>query len=112
MHSALQHGMHFVTGTGICIDCATFLVLVSSKRGCLAVTERFKSFPSGTSLSWVNHCHMQTVQDIEGNQRSLGEFANKVAVVVNVASQCGFTESNYKGLHSVTAVYRGCQACH
>ena len=49
---------------------------------------------------------MQTVQDIEGNQRSLGEFANKVAVVVNVASQCGFTESNYKGLQFLYDKYK------
>ena len=98
--------MHFVTDAGICMDCATFLVLVSSKRDCLAVTERFKSFPSGTSLSWVHDCHMQTVQDIEGNQRCLGEFANKVAVVVNVASQCGFTESNYKGLQFLYDKYK------
>ena len=106
MHSALQHGAHFVTGAGICIDCATFLVVVSGKCDCLAVTEGFKFFLSGTSLSWVNDCHMQTVQDIEGNQRSLGEFANKVAVVVNVASQCGFTESNYKGLQFLYDKYK------
>lgn len=49
---------------------------------------------------------MQTVQDIEGNQRSLSEFANKVAVVVNVASQCGFTDSNYKGLQFLYDKYK------
>lgn len=49
---------------------------------------------------------LQTVQDIEGNQRSLSEFANKVAVVVNVASQCGFTDSNYKGLQFLYDKYK------
>ena len=49
---------------------------------------------------------MQTVQDIEGKQRSLSEFANKVAVVVNVASQCGFTDSNYKGLQFLYDKYK------
>lgn len=104
MHNALQHGMRFVTDAGICIDCATLLVPVSSKSDCLALIGRFNSFSSG--ISWVNDCHMQTVQDIEGNQRSLGEFANKVAVVVNVASQCGFTESNYKGLQFLYDKYK------
>ncbi|DBA96626.1 TPA: hypothetical protein ACH3X1_015486 [Trebouxia sp. C0004] len=56
--------------------------------------------PSGTGI------YAMTVQDIEGNQRSLGEFANKVAVVVNVASQCGFTESNYKGLQFLYDKYK------
>ena len=49
---------------------------------------------------------LQTVQDIDGNQRSLSEFANKVAVVVNVASQCGFTDSNYKGLQFLYDKYK------
>jgi len=106
VHNALQHGTHFVTNAGICKDCATFLVLIVSWCDFLALAERFKSFPSGISLSWVNDCHMQTVHDIEGNQRSLGEFANKVAVVVNVASQCGFTESNYKGLQFLYDKYK------
>ena len=49
---------------------------------------------------------LQTVEDIEGNQRALSEFANKVAVVVNVASQCGFTDSNYKGLQFLYDKYK------
>ena len=49
---------------------------------------------------------VQTVEDIDGNQRSLGEFAGKVAVVVNVASSCGFTESNYRGLQFLYEKYK------
>lgn len=56
--------------------------------------------PAGTGL------YAMTVQDIEGNQRPLSEFANKVAVVVNVASQCGFTDSNYKGLQFLYDKYK------
>ena len=52
-------------------------------------------------------CHrLQTVEDIDGNQKALSEFANKVAVVVNVASQCGFTDSNYKGLQFLYDKYK------
>lgn len=49
---------------------------------------------------------LQTVQDIDGKKRLLSEFANKVAVVVNVASQCGFTDSNYKGLQFLYDKYK------
>ena len=35
---------------------------------------------------------MQTVQDMAGKQYPLAQYAGKVAVVVNVASQCGWTK--------------------
>lgn len=40
---------------------------------------------------------VQSAVDIDGHERSLQEFAGKVTVFVNVASQCGYTDSNYKG---------------
>ena len=38
------------------------------------------------------------VVDIDGNTRSLSEFDGQVALVVNVASRCGFTPQ-YEELH-------------
>jgi glutathione peroxidase-family protein len=40
---------------------------------------------------------VQSAVDIDGHERSLQEFAGKVTVIVNVASQCGYTDANYKG---------------
>lgn len=40
--------------------------------------------------------------DIDGNLRPLSEFRGKLIIVVNVASACGYTDENYKGL---TATY-------
>lgn len=42
-------------------------------------------------------CVLQSAVDIDGNERSLQEFAGKVTVFVNVASKCGYTDANYKG---------------
>ncbi len=35
--------------------------------------------------------HDFTLKDIDGNERSLGEFRGKACLVVNVASKCGLT---------------------
>ena len=50
--------------------------------------------------------YMQSVRDGDGKEVSLAQFAGKVAVVVNVASQCGYTEANYKGLTKLYKKFR------
>lgn len=47
----------------------------------------------------------QSAVDIDGKERKLSEFAGKVTLVVNVASQCGFTDANYKGLQEAYEKY-------
>lgn len=44
--------------------------------------------------------------DIDGKERSFKNMMGKVTVVVNVASQCGFTDENYKGLMEVYNKYK------
>ena len=45
------------------------------------------------------------VTDIDGSARSLGDFAGKVVLVVNVASKCGLTPQ-YDGLQRLYDEYR------
>jgi glutathione peroxidase len=49
--------------------------------------------------------HRFTVKTIDGKEQSLGEYKGKLALVVNVASQCGFT-SQYSGLESIFEKYK------
>jgi len=49
---------------------------------------------------------LQTAQDIDGKEQSMEQYAGKVLLITNVASQCGFTESNYKGLQKLYEKYQ------
>lgn len=47
-----------------------------------------------------------TVKDISGNDVSLNNYSGKVLLIVNVASQCGLTQTNYKELNVLYERYK------
>ncbi|KAK4804131.1 hypothetical protein SAY86_003948 [Trapa natans] len=48
-----------------------------------------------------------TVKDIRGNDVSLDAYKGKVLLIVNVASKCGLTNSNYKELNILYEKFKG-----
>lgn len=46
-----------------------------------------------------------TVQDSFGDDVDLGQFKGNVLLVVNIASQCGLTKSNYAKLTELNKKY-------
>ncbi|XP_076882922.1 putative glutathione peroxidase 2 [Bidens hawaiensis] len=50
--------------------------------------------------------HDFTVKDIRENEVSLSSYKGKVLLIVNVASKCGLTESNYKELNILYQKYK------
>nr|XP_009775342.1 PREDICTED: probable glutathione peroxidase 2 [Nicotiana sylvestris] len=47
-----------------------------------------------------------TVKDILGNDVPLSNYRGKVLLIVNVASKCGLTDSNYKELNILYEKYK------
>ncbi|KAE9613881.1 putative phospholipid-hydroperoxide glutathione peroxidase [Lupinus albus] len=48
-----------------------------------------------------------TVKNIKGNDVSLSQYRGKVLLIVNVASECGLTQTNYKELSVLYEKYKG-----
>lgn len=54
----------------------------------------------------LNSIHEFSVAGIDGQERSLADYAGQVLLVVNVASHCGFTPQ-YEGLQALQREYAG-----
>lgn len=50
--------------------------------------------------------HSFTVQDIDGKDVSLSAYKGQVLMIVNVASECGYTDRTYAGLEALQQKYR------
>uniref|UniRef100_A0A0D6R791 Glutathione peroxidase n=1 Tax=Araucaria cunninghamii TaxID=56994 RepID=A0A0D6R791_ARACU len=61
---------------------------------------------SNSSTMTANTIYDFTVKDIKGNDVDLSTYKGKVLLIVNVASQCGFTNSNYKELNQLYQNYK------
>ncbi|PNH02689.1 Phospholipid hydroperoxide glutathione peroxidase 1, chloroplastic [Tetrabaena socialis] len=61
---------------------------------------------AGVASPWAKGLYAMEAVDIDGRPRKLSEFAGKVTLVVNVASACGYTDENYKGLTKTYDKYR------
>ena len=53
---------------------------------------------SNASIAHITNFFQLSADDIDGNRFDFENLQGKITVVVNVASQCGYTESHYRGL--------------
>ncbi|GAB2296869.1 Probable phospholipid hydroperoxide glutathione peroxidase [Dionaea muscipula] len=57
-------------------------------------------------MDGANSVHDFVVKDGRGNDVHLSRYKGKVLLIVNVASQCGFTNTNYTGLSELYSKYK------
>ncbi|QCE00645.1 glutathione peroxidase [Vigna unguiculata] len=71
-------------------------------------TSLFSSFRTDHTMatSSAKSVHDFTVKDAKGNDINLGDYKGKVLIIVNVASQCGLTNSNYTELSQLYEKYK------
>ncbi|KAM3688155.1 hypothetical protein ACB098_10G132000 [Castanea mollissima] len=66
----------------------------------------FRSVRAMASQSQTESVHNFIVKDAKGNDVDLSKYKGKVLLIVNVASQCGLTNSNYTELNQVYEKYK------
>jgi len=65
----------------------------------------FTSFYSFASTHEVSSIYQIKVQDIDGKEVQLSKYKGKILLIVNTASECGFTPQ-YKGLQKLYEAYK------
>ncbi|XP_028807184.1 probable phospholipid hydroperoxide glutathione peroxidase [Neltuma alba] len=85
---------------------SSFSVLVRS-RFSSPLSLAFRTDRTMASQSNTKSVHDFSVKDAKGNDVNLGEYKGKVLLIVNVASQCGLTNSNYTELGQLYEKYKG-----
>uniref|UniRef100_A0ACD5Z5L3 Uncharacterized protein n=1 Tax=Avena sativa TaxID=4498 RepID=A0ACD5Z5L3_AVESA len=67
---------------------------------------RFAQFSMAAAASSASSVHDFTVKDASGKDVDLSTYKGKVLLIVNVASQCGLTNSNYTELSQLYEKYK------
>ncbi|KAG8656798.1 phospholipid hydroperoxide glutathione peroxidase 1, chloroplastic isoform X2 [Manihot esculenta] len=70
------------------------------------VLSKTRSFGVYARAATEKSIHSYTVKDIDGKDVSLSKFKRKILLIVNVASKCGLTSSNYTELSHLYEKYK------
>ncbi|KAH8340080.1 hypothetical protein KR067_008176 [Drosophila pandora] len=82
-----------------------FLALTAGMGILVTLVTHYRLYQDLESMRWRLKVLSLTVKDTFGHPISLNQFAGQVLLVVNIASRCGLTSSQYAGLHELREKY-------
>lgn len=81
-----------------CVFCLAAALVVGGQMGVgIAAEKEKKTAPKALAFEMPN---------LSGKKVDLAKYKGKVVLIVNVASECGLTARNYKGLQAIYAKYK------
>ncbi|XP_078440002.1 glutathione peroxidase 6 [Wolffia australiana] len=100
----LQDSKSVVVGSSLCRDSSA--LRRSSPPLRVGFSRRFSTVMASASAKNVQSVHDFVVKDARGNDVDLSVYKGKTLLIVNVASQCGLTNSNYTELSQIYDKYK------
>ncbi|KAH8275631.1 hypothetical protein KR026_011879 [Drosophila bipectinata] len=82
-----------------------FLALIAGLGILVTLVTHYSLYQDLEAMRWRLKVLSLTVKDTFGQPISLSQFAGQVLLVVNIASRCGLTSSQYAGLHELREKY-------
>ncbi|GMH09398.1 hypothetical protein Nepgr_011239 [Nepenthes gracilis] len=91
-----------IDNESLCLECS----YLSQNRQPLLYSLRLEHTMASASKGEPKSVHDFVVKDARGNEVDLSQYKGKVLLIVNVASQCGLTNSNYTELTTLYGKYK------
>jgi glutathione peroxidase-family protein len=80
---------------------------VNCKKSCDRADKQKGAQDLNADIAHIPSFYSLHANDIDGKLFQFAQLKNKVVIIVNVASYCGYTESHYKGLVELYDTFKG-----
>ena len=105
-HLRIKKQKASVTKLSFFVLCLTSFPSTYSSTAESSPSASSSSSSSSSSTSTPTDVYAFTVDDVKGRQISLEKYRGKLTLIVNVASECGYTENHYHEMVEVKNIFK------